>query len=176
MVIGQNDLRGYQTLKKELESLDSLIELTYNTYKSPALTSSGAGHSNDPGDPVTRALVRINKLKAKRKELLARIREIEDFVDNVDDSRERTILNYKYMQGLTWRRAKPCKGMRVMRCSWSTIESGGNHISRSKILLFFCAHNIKKCIKIVKNNTFLYKKIEIIAQKCEKVQHHSAIR
>ena len=75
MVIGQNDLRGYQTLKKELESLDSLIELTYNTYKSPALTSSGAGHSNDPGDPVTRALVRINKLKAKRKELLAKINE-----------------------------------------------------------------------------------------------------
>ena len=103
MVIGQNDLRGYQTLKKELESLDSLIEMTYNTYKSPSLTSSGAGHSNDPGDPVTRALVRINKLKAKRKELLARISEIEDFVDNVDDSRERTILNYKYMQGLTWR-------------------------------------------------------------------------
>lgn len=108
-MIGQNDLRDYQTLKKELENLDAQIESEYNTYKSPALTSSGAGHSNDPSDPVTRALTRISRLKAQRKELLAKKTEIEDFVNSIDDRKERIILNYKYIQGYTWRTT--CRAM-----------------------------------------------------------------
>ena len=102
MAVTKNDLKEYQKMLLALESYDLQISEAYNTYKSPALTATGASRGADPGDPTSRALARIEKLRTARKNLLQRILEIETFVENIDDLYERAICQYHYIIGLTW--------------------------------------------------------------------------
>lgn len=100
-MISKQDLQEYSQIMKLIESLDLQIEQEYNTYKSPSF-SSGV-RSNDPSDPVTRALARISRMKEERAELVSRKTEIENFIDSIPDLKERAICSYRYLLGYTWR-------------------------------------------------------------------------
>ena len=100
--ITRDDLRNYQELLIELDGYDARIEQAYNTYRSPAMSSDGGGHSSDPGDPTARAYHRIELLKAERQRIQERINAIESFVAAIEDPRERTICNLHYICGYTW--------------------------------------------------------------------------
>ena len=102
MEVTRDDLRNYQKMKIDLDSLDLQIETAYDTYKSPQLTSSGGSRQPDPGDPVSRALARIERLKQERANLVERMEEIEKFVQQIDDWYERAICRIHYIEGYTW--------------------------------------------------------------------------
>lgn len=102
MAITRDDLENYGNMKKYLFALDEEIATAYNTYKSPSTFSSGASHSADPGDPVNRALKRIEMLKGKRTSIVNRMIEIEGFVEDIDDWFERAICRYRYLAGYKW--------------------------------------------------------------------------
>jgi hypothetical protein len=102
MAITRDDLRNYTKMKLDLDSIDLQIESAYDTYKSPALSASGSSHSSDPGDPVTRALSRIESLKANRQKIVDRMIEIETFVECIEDWYERAICRLRYIEGYTW--------------------------------------------------------------------------
>lgn len=101
-MVTKEDLKAYQRKKLQLGAYDAEIEHAYNTYKSPQMNASGGGHSGDPGDPVTRAMTRIRRLKARRQSLIEKLAEIEQFVDEIDDPLEQSICRYHYIIGLTW--------------------------------------------------------------------------
>jgi hypothetical protein len=101
-VITREDLNRYIDYLSDLAAMDTRIESLYNTYRSPQMTGDGSSHSSDPGDPVWSAYQRIEKAKKAREELRAKIQEIEDFVEAIEDPRERAICNLHYLSGLTW--------------------------------------------------------------------------
>jgi hypothetical protein len=101
-MITRDDLKKYQDLLIMIDSLDVEITETYNTYKSPAIISDGGGHASDPGNPTARAMHRIERLKAERARIQNQIEEIETFVSNIKDPRERAICNLHYLTGYTW--------------------------------------------------------------------------
>lgn len=102
MGVTRDDLKNYTKMRLDLESLDLQIEAAYDTYKSPQLSAQNGGGPRDPGDPVARALQRLEKLRAQRQELVQRMIEIEDFVSNIDDWYERAICRIHYIEGFTW--------------------------------------------------------------------------
>lgn len=100
-MVTKEDLKTYQRKKLQLDAYDAQIEHAYDTYKSPTMSASG-GHSSDPGDPVTRAMNKIDRLTKRRKILMEKMVEIEQFVDEIDDPLEQAICRYHYIIGLTW--------------------------------------------------------------------------
>lgn len=102
MEITRDDLRRYKHMVDELKSLDAMIESVNNTYKSPQLTSNGASRQRDPSDPVSRALYKKDKLRQQRMELMKEMIRIEQFVDSIDDMKERAICRYHYLMCFTW--------------------------------------------------------------------------
>ena len=101
-MITREDLRGYQDLLIEIDSLDAQIEGLYNTYHSPQWTDTGAQFHRDEDGPTMRALHRIDKLKKHRLELYQLQNKIEDYVSGIDDPRERTICRLHYLAGYSW--------------------------------------------------------------------------
>jgi len=102
MTVTRDDLRRYKHMIDELKSLDAMIESVNNTYKSPQLTSTGASRPRDPSDPVSRALYKKDKLRQQRMELMKEMIRIEQFVDSIDDMKERAICRYHYLMCFTW--------------------------------------------------------------------------
>lgn len=102
MEVTRGDLRRYGQMDDELKSLDEMIEAANNTYKSPQLTSTGAGRPRDPSDPVARALDRKDRLRQNRVDLMKDMVRIEQFVESIEDLTERTICRYHYLMRFTW--------------------------------------------------------------------------
>lgn len=101
-MITREDLKQYQELLIEIDSLDVRIAEAYNTYRSPSMMSDGSGHGSEPGDPTVRAMHRVERLKEERARLQERITEIEIFVSEIKDPREKAICNLHYLTGYTW--------------------------------------------------------------------------
>jgi len=117
-MITREDLKQYQELLIEIDSLDVRIAEAYNTYRSPSMMSDGSGHGSEPGDPTVRAMHRVERLKEERATVMERIIAIEKFVSEIDDPRERAICNLHYLTGYTWQAT--CLRMRK-HCSASML-------------------------------------------------------
>lgn len=102
MTVTRDDLKQYKHMVDELKSLDAMIEAANHTYKSPQLTSTGAGRSSDPSDPVARAFDQKERLRKRRLELVKEMVRLEQFVEDIDDFKERTICRYHYLMCFTW--------------------------------------------------------------------------
>lgn len=101
-MVTREDLRKYCAYLNDLAAMDLKIESMYNTYRSPQMSGDGSSRPSSPGDPVWFAYQRIEKAKQAREELRAKIREIEDFVEAIEDPEERAICNLRYLSGFTW--------------------------------------------------------------------------
>ena len=101
-MVTREDLRNYCDYLNDLAAMDLRIETLYNTYRSPQMTGDGSSRPSSPGDPVWSAYQRIERAKEAREELREKIQEIEDFVEAIEDPRERAICNLHYLSGLTW--------------------------------------------------------------------------
>ena len=103
-MVTREDLKEYIKMKQYLDSvLDPKIEDAYNTYHSPQLSGQNGGSgTREPGDPVSRAYHRLDKLRTQRKELVERMIEIEDFVEAIEDWYEKSICQLHYIDGYTW--------------------------------------------------------------------------
>ena len=104
MGVTREDLKEYIRMKQYLVSvLDPKIEDAYNTYHSPQLSGqNGGGSIREPGDPVSRAYRKLEKLQQQRKILVGQMIEIEDFVESIEDWYEKAICQLHYIEGYTW--------------------------------------------------------------------------
>lgn len=90
---------------KEAEGLKFEIDSIYQTLKSPIITGMPNAHSSN-ADKLGEVVIKIQKKEArylgKLDIILNEEKEIEKFIDSLKDSRERTIMRYRYISGLEW--------------------------------------------------------------------------
>ena len=90
---------------EEAEGLRFEIDQMYQTLKSPIITGMPAAHSPDR-DKIGNIIWRIQEKEirylAKLDIILNEEKEIEKFIDSLEDSRERVIMRYRYISGLEW--------------------------------------------------------------------------
>ena len=102
-MIKKSDLKQYRNLKMVLSTIDEEIDHAYNTYKSPQMQSRASSFDkNDPGDPVVRALKRIDVLKKQRANIIEKIEALEQYVNNIEDYFVQGVIRYHYFEGYTW--------------------------------------------------------------------------
>jgi hypothetical protein len=98
-----DDLRKYQSLKNEIESLEQERMSFYYPIQSPAANGS---HSTTPGNPTERAVHQIERIDEmidmKIQMLRDKVEEIEHWIDTVDDHEVHSIVRWHYLLGLTW--------------------------------------------------------------------------
>ena len=98
-------LKDHITKLNEVKGLEFEIQQMYQTLKSPIITGMPAVHSPD-ADKIGNVLWKIQqkeiKYLAKLDVILNEEKEIETVIDKLKDSRERTIMRYRYISGLEW--------------------------------------------------------------------------
>ena len=98
-------LKDHITKLNEAKGLEFEIQQMYQTLKSPIITGMPAVHSPD-ADKIGNVLWKIQqkeiKYLAKLDVILNEEKEIETVIDNLEDSRQRTIMRYRYISGLEW--------------------------------------------------------------------------
>lgn len=89
----------------EAKGLKFEIDQMYQTMKSPVITGMPSAHSSDT-DKLGNILWKIQQKEirylAKLDIILNEEKEIEKVIDTLKDSRERTIMRYRYISGLEW--------------------------------------------------------------------------
>ena len=89
----------------EAKGLKFEIDQMYQTMKSPVITGMPAVHSPDT-DKLGNVLWKIQEKEirylAKLDVILNEEKDIEGVIDSLKDSRERTIMRYRYISGLEW--------------------------------------------------------------------------
>lgn len=89
----------------EAEGLKFEIDNMYQTLRSPVITGMPSAHSLD-ADKIGIVLSKIQEKEirylAKLDVILSEEEEIEKFIDSLEDSRERTVMRYRYISGLEW--------------------------------------------------------------------------
>ena len=98
-------LQNHLTKLEEAKGLEFEIQQMYQTLKSPIITGMPAVHSPDT-DKLGNVLWKIQekeiKYLAKLDVILNEEKDIEKVIDALKDSRERTIMRYRYISGLKW--------------------------------------------------------------------------
>ena len=122
-------LEQYRGLMAEIKSMDAEIKALYDVRKSPNGREPG-GTCSGPSAPTERAVARIMELKdkqsRKRTEWEHAVREIEAWLDTVEDADIRSIVRWHYVLGLNWKRT-----------SCEVFGTGSYYRARKKILRFF---------------------------------------
>lgn len=90
---------------KEVEGLKFEIDQMYQTMQSPVITGMPSARIPD-SDKLGNILWKIQQKEirylAKLDIILDEEKEIEKVIDMLEDSRERTIMRYRYISGLEW--------------------------------------------------------------------------
>jgi hypothetical protein len=90
---------------KEARQFEYEITSMRNTIKSPIITDMPVSHnvnSDSVGNIVTKMEEKEIKLLAKWDMILDEEKYIDELIDTLEDSRERTIMRYRYISGLEW--------------------------------------------------------------------------
>jgi DNA repair exonuclease SbcCD ATPase subunit len=116
----KNILEQYEDLKREYEDIKERIRKTeadlekydsrYQVQDSVSGGQGGIQHFTIKGFPYPeyskkKTLLQKRKLQLEtlNEKLKNTLDEVEKYIDSIEDSRKRTILRYRYMDGMTWR-------------------------------------------------------------------------
>ena len=90
---------------EEAKGLKYEIEQMYQTMKSPIITGMPAAHSPDKdkiGVVISQIQEKEIRYLAKLNVILNEEKEIDEFIDSLEDSRQRIVMRYRYISGLEW--------------------------------------------------------------------------
>lgn len=100
-----DDLYQYRDLIQEINAIEFQLKDLSMPVRSPAF--DGMPHSTTPSDPTARAAEKIINLEAdlerKMDAMIDKAREIEKWVDHIDDREIRALIRYHFFGGKTWR-------------------------------------------------------------------------
>lgn len=98
-------LHHYQNLKMDIDNLEKIKQSLYYDLHSPAM--SNETHSSTPGAPTEQAVAQIARYDAmiieKKEELKKLADDIVTWSWSITDLEIRAIVNWHYLQGLTWK-------------------------------------------------------------------------
>lgn len=99
-------LEQYRGITSEIKALEMEIDALYDVRKSP--NGHEASGSTGPGDPTGKAAMRIIELTERKVALLTKWSkmslDIESWLETVNDAEIRSIIRWRYMLGLSWKR------------------------------------------------------------------------
>lgn len=96
------DLKAFLGLQKEISDIERAINAAYYPVKSPSVSG---GLSNDPSDPTSSALYRIDKYKKQKEEKQKDLYELHKKIENeliLLDPMTAAVLELHFLKGLTW--------------------------------------------------------------------------
>ena len=96
------DLKAFLGLQKEISDIEMAINAAYYPVKSPIVSG---GFSNDPSDPTSSALYRIDKYKKQKEEKQKDLYELKEKIENeliLLDPLTAAVLELHFLKGLTW--------------------------------------------------------------------------
>lgn len=99
-------LRQYSYLKKEITDLEDKIKNvnSYTGINYDHIGSRGGGTVSNPVMVAADRKLRLeHKLQCRLGRAQALLLEIEDYIDNIEDSYIRQAITYHYLQGNSWR-------------------------------------------------------------------------
>ncbi len=102
----KEELKEYISIKKEAEQIRLEIEDLYHMLKSPVITGMPSAHSPD-ADKIGNVIAKIEELEAKYMAKLNLLIQKQNDIENVIsklDSKERTLMRYRYIDGHDWER------------------------------------------------------------------------
>ena len=103
--MNKESLYNCRTLRREVVELRKRHDELYNTYRSPALVSTGS-HGNTPSNPTSQAFYKLLELEDEYNEALGKaIRQLADiqrWLNKIDDPDFRAIVRYHFFDGLSW--------------------------------------------------------------------------
>ena len=102
----KEELKQYRRLGAELERLDGAIARVKSEIESPKRQIlTGMPHGGEPvtmEDKIAKLLDIQDLYNRQRDKLMDLMWQIETAIAKVQDSRSRTLLGYKYIDGLSW--------------------------------------------------------------------------
>lgn len=106
MDISIKDLEAYRGLSAELGALEAMRRWAYYPVSSPNGREQIGQRGNSVSDPTASAVAKIaeidERIIAKRDECVERMKEILEWVDTIEDSSIRAMINWHYINGLDW--------------------------------------------------------------------------
>lgn len=101
-----HELEMFRGMKAECDMIQAEIEALYNPVASPN-GKTEPGHGTVPGNPTQQAAFRIIErrrvLEAKQADMIARLDEVEQWLDTVPDAQMSALLRCYYILGNTWK-------------------------------------------------------------------------
>ena len=103
--MNKESLYNCRALRREVVELRKRHDELYNTYRSPALVSTGS-HGNTPSDPTSQAFYKLLELEDEYNDALDKavrqLADIQRWLDKIDDPDFRAIVRYHFFDGLSW--------------------------------------------------------------------------
>lgn len=104
-MMNKGSLYNCRALRREVVELRKRHDELYNTYRSPALVSTGS-HGNTPSDPTSQAFYKLLELEDEYNGALDKavrqLADIQRWLDKIDDPDFRAIVRYHFFDGLSW--------------------------------------------------------------------------
>ena len=101
-----DDLKAYRYMAAEIEALQLQIAQLYSPVRSPNLVSIGA-RGNSVSDPTHSSVMLADELQRqleeKQEALRAKAVAIEEWLNEVEDSRIRMAIRWHFLLGATWK-------------------------------------------------------------------------
>jgi hypothetical protein len=102
-----HDLEQFRGMKNDCDMIKAEIESFYNPVSSPNGRTE-PGHGTTPGNPTERAVLNQilpheDMLEAKQKELMQKLKEINAWIETVNDYQVRALIRCYYVLGKTWK-------------------------------------------------------------------------
>ncbi len=103
--MNKESLYNCYALRREVVELRKRHDELYNTYRSPALVSTGS-HGNAPSNPTSQAFYKLLELEEEYNDALDKavrqLADIQRWLDKIDDPDFRAIVRYHFFDGLSW--------------------------------------------------------------------------
>lgn len=103
--MNKESLYNCRALRREVVELRKRHDELYNTYRSPALVSTGS-HGNTPSNPTSQAFYKLLELEDEYNDALDKavrqLADIQRWLDKIDDPDFRAIVRYHFFDGLSW--------------------------------------------------------------------------
>lgn len=107
-------LRNYQALKREKAQIVTMLEELETVMYSPKPQRlTGMPSASSPSSGATESMVArhaelLERYRANLAELTEELHAIEDAIEQLEDSTERALLRWRYIEGLKWEEVCIC--------------------------------------------------------------------
>lgn len=104
-MMNKESLYNCRALRREVVELRKRHDELYNTYRSPALVSTGS-RGNTPSDPTSQAFYKLLELEEEYNDALDKavrqLADVQHWLNKIDDPDFRAIVRYHFFDGLSW--------------------------------------------------------------------------